>query len=86
MVDALLGNMISSGKQAPLDPVKALSNRELEVFQLIGQGYKRREIADLLYLSVKTIGTHRESIKKKLNLKNANELMKHAVTFIQRKN
>ena len=85
MMDALLGQMVSGGNQAPLEPVKTLSNRELEVFQLIGQGYKRREIADLLYLSVKTIGTYRESIKKKLNLKTANELMRYAVTFTQGK-
>ncbi|MCG8568083.1 MAG: response regulator transcription factor [Desulfobacterales bacterium] len=82
MMDALLGKMMDHGG---VDPVETLSNRELEVFQLIGQGFKRKEIADLLYLSVKTIGTYREMIKKKLSLKSANELMKHAVSFIQQK-
>lgn len=85
MVDALLGKMITNPGTEPLNPIETLSNRELEVFQLIGQGFKRREIADLLHLSVKTIGTYREAIKKKLNLKTANELMKHAVTFVQQK-
>lgn len=85
MVDALLGKIITNPGTKPLNPIETLSNRELEVFQLIGRGYKRREIADLLHLSVKTIGTYRESIKKKLNLKTANELMKHAVTFVQQK-
>ncbi len=63
------------------DPVSALSNRELEVFQLLGRGLKRRQIAERLHLSVKTIGTYQESIKKKLGVKTAGDLMKHAVTF-----
>lgn len=83
MVDALLGRALTRPGPVRQNPVQALSNRELEVFQLIGKGFKRSEIADLLHLSVKTIGTYRESIKKKLNLRTANELMKHAVTFIQ---
>ena len=64
-------------------PVKSLTARELEVFQLIGQGFKRSEIAHMLTLSVKTIGTHHESIKKKMNLKSATELTKYAVTWVQ---
>ena len=86
MMDMLIGKMVTpgnGGKTSPLRPIDALSNRELEVFQLIGRGYKRKEIADLLHLSVKTIGTHRESIKKKLNLKTAGELVTHAVTWAQ---
>lgn len=83
MVDILLGKLSSSGSGRGRSPVELLSNRELEVFHLLGQGAKRGEIANLLNLSVKTIGTHQESIKKKLNLKTATELMKHAVTWVQ---
>ncbi len=83
MVDALLGKMMAGTKDEGLSPTGTFSNRELEVFQLIGQGFKRGEIADLLHLSVKTIGTYRENIKKKMNLKTATELMKHAVTWVQ---
>lgn len=91
MVDALLGKMMTSwggggvtgGAGEGDTAVDILSNRELEVFQLIGQGFKRGEIANMLSLSVKTIGTHHESIKKKMNLKSASELMKHAVTWVQ---
>jgi len=83
MVDALLGKMMAGPKGEGKSPIEILSNRELEVFQLIGQGFSRGEIADLLHLSVKTIGTYRENIKRKMNLKTATELMKHAVTWIQ---
>lgn len=84
MVDALLGKMMAgTKKEEGISPLEILSNRELAVFQLIGQGFKRGEIALLLHLSVKTIGTYRENIKQKMNLKTAPELMKHAVTWVQ---
>lgn len=56
-----------------------LTNRELEVFRLIGNGLSTREIADRMSLSHKTIGTYRENIKNKLNLKHFTELVKFAV-------
>ena len=61
------------------DPIKRLTNRELEVFRLIGQGYSTRDIAGRLNLSIKTIGTYRERIKEKLGLRNATELVRLAV-------
>jgi DNA-binding NarL/FixJ family response regulator len=65
-------------------PVKGLSDRELEVFQLIGQWKKTSEIAQELHLSVKTIEYYREQIKRKLNLKNSAELTQHATAWVQR--
>jgi DNA-binding NarL/FixJ family response regulator len=65
-------------------PVKNLSDRELEVFQLIGQWKKTSEIAQELHLSVKTIEYYREQIKHKLNLKNSAELTQHATAWVQR--
>src|SRR5258706_3638180 len=65
-------------------PVKGLSDRELEVFQLIGGWKKTREIADELHLSIKTIEYYREQIKRKLNLKNAAELTQYATSWVQR--
>ncbi|HWD92425.1 MAG TPA: response regulator transcription factor [Verrucomicrobiae bacterium] len=65
-------------------PVKDLSDRELEVFQLIGQWKSTREIADELHLSVKTIEYYREQIKRKLNLKNAAELTQRATSWVGR--
>jgi DNA-binding NarL/FixJ family response regulator len=59
--------------------MERLSDRELEIFGLIGQGRGTRQIAELLHLSVKTIESHRAHIKEKLNLKNANELVHRAI-------
>lgn len=69
----------SEKTQSPLD---ILSDRELEVFQLIGQGYGTRQIADELHVSIKTVESYRAHIKEKLHLKNATELLKHAVHWI----
>lgn len=60
-------------------PMERLTDRELEVFRLIGQGLTSREIARRLHLSIKTIGTYRERIKEKLNLKHGTELVRAAV-------
>ncbi|WP_306303996.1 response regulator transcription factor [Desulfosarcina cetonica] len=64
---------------ADADPIKRLTNRELEVFRLIGRGFSTRDIAGKLNLSIKTIGTYRERIKEKLGLRNATELVRLAV-------
>lgn len=63
--------------------VEALTDRELEVFQLIGRGLTTRLIADTLNLSVKTIETYRAHIKTKLGLRNGTELVHHAIHWIQ---
>lgn len=60
-------------------PEELLSDREMEVFQLIGQGFTTRQIADQLHVSAKTVEAYRAKIKEKLDLKNATELLKHAV-------
>ena len=63
-------------------PVGAeLSDRELEVLTLIGRGQSTREIAEKLFLSVKTVEAHRERIKEKLKLKNGTELLRYAMQF-----
>jgi DNA-binding NarL/FixJ family response regulator len=62
-------------------PLAALSDRELEVFELIGRGVGTGEIADTLHLSVKTIETYRSNIKKKLGLASAGELTRRAVQW-----
>jgi DNA-binding NarL/FixJ family response regulator len=64
-------------------PLKRLTDRELEIFQRIGRGLSPREIANQLNISVKTVGTHRERIKEKLNLKSAGELVRHAVIWME---
>jgi DNA-binding NarL/FixJ family response regulator len=59
----------------------ALSDRELEVFRLIGEGHSTRHIANDLHLSVKTVETHQAHIKEKLSLRSARELMQYAIEW-----
>ena len=74
-----------SGRHAEgaISPVQQLSDREFEVFQLIGQGESTREIAAHLHLSVKTVEVHRLNIKKKLKLQTATDLVRHAVRWLE---
>ncbi|MCR9119050.1 MAG: LuxR C-terminal-related transcriptional regulator, partial [bacterium] len=65
--------------------IETLSDRELEVFERIGDGLTTREIAGKLGLSVKTIETHREHIKIKLRLRNSVELTRRAVQWVLEK-
>jgi DNA-binding NarL/FixJ family response regulator len=81
MKEHILANLSLSRQDRDLSPMARLTDRELEVFSLIGQGLSTRAIAERLNLSIKTIGTHRERIKVKLRLKNANELLRHAVNW-----
>jgi len=64
-----------------ISPMEKLSDREMEVFQLLGNGYGTREIANLLNLSVKTIDSYREHLKEKLNLATGNDLVRHAIQW-----
>lgn len=74
----LLVKQTRGQSEAPASPIERLSDRELQVFQLIGQWKGTRSIAAELHLSVKTVEYYREQIKRKLNLKNAAELMQLA--------
>jgi len=65
------------------EPIDRLSDRELEVFQMIGSGLGTRQVAEQLHLSVKTIETYRANIMQKLGLNGANELVLHAVRWVQ---
>lgn len=62
-------------------PLVNLTDRELEVFRLIGEGHGTRRIADVLHLSVKTIESYQAHIKEKLALRNARELVQHAIEW-----
>jgi DNA-binding NarL/FixJ family response regulator len=64
-------------------PVENLTDREFEVFQMIGQGQSTREIAAKLHLSVKTVEVHRVNIKSKLKLVSAAELIRYAVRWME---
>ena len=86
--DKLAAKMLSQQVRGHADilesPVKRLSDRELEVFELIGRWKKTSEIAEELHLSVKTIEYYREQIKSKLSLKSAAELTQTATSWVRR--
>ncbi len=79
MKDKLLNTLVGDTDVSPID---RLTDRELEVFSLLGQGRGARQIAEQLFLSVKTIETYRSRIKEKLNLNTTSELLQHAFQFI----
>jgi len=80
---ALLKRSLSLAKNAARDEhdVLRLSDREREVFALLGRGLGTRQIAEKLAVSIRTIDTHRENIKHKLNLKNASQLLQCAIEW-----
>lgn len=63
----------------PRDPVEALTEREREVLQLVAEGYTSREIADRLYISPRTVDTHRSNLMRKLDLDGITELIRYAI-------
>lgn len=63
--------------------VESLSDRELEVFELLGNGLSTRRVAERLCISIKTVETHRENIKHKLGVSNASELTRYAVAWVE---
>ena len=82
--ERLLQSMAEGGRERIMQsPLEVLSDRELEVFELTGKGSSTREIAERLHLSVKTVESYRARIKDKLNLDSGNELMKHAVQWVE---
>ncbi|MGX9460777.1 response regulator transcription factor [Shewanella sp. A14] len=79
MMKCLLGDAIGRSKTTTSFGVQSLSNRELEIFTLIGKGYPSKEIAVVLGLSVKTVDAVRQNIKNKLGFHSASELVKFAI-------
>ena len=76
MVSGIMGNRTNILYQSNMD---GLSDRELQVFELIGRGFGTSQIAKKLSLSIKTVETHRANIKKKLHLDSNNELILQAM-------
>jgi DNA-binding NarL/FixJ family response regulator len=77
----LVGQALGS-LDSPKTAIETLSDRELEIFRLIGSGITTSSIADQLIVSVHTIETHRENIKRKLGIKKATELSRAAVQWL----
>jgi len=81
--ERLLMSMATGNSLMKESPLELLSDRELEVFELIGQGVGTRDIAERLHLATKTVESYRARIKEKMNLSSATELMQHAVQWVQ---
>ena len=79
--NTMLRKFASDGAYAAANPIERLSNREVQILHMIGKGLSTREIALSLNLSVKTIESHRQRVKRKLNLSNATQLMQCAVNW-----
>ena len=75
------GTRPKAGWPQPLSPIEQLSNRELEVFQLLGLGHSTRQIADHLHVGFKTVQAYCARIKEKLKLANTNELLREAIRW-----
>jgi DNA-binding NarL/FixJ family response regulator len=81
MASRLLHVLVDGRTEGGASPADRLSDRELEVFQLIGRGFGNIEIARQLHISPKTVETYRAHIKEKLNLSGATELLQHAIQW-----
>jgi DNA-binding NarL/FixJ family response regulator len=81
LTTTMLQQYVRGGAHTKSSPLLNLTDRELEVFRLIGEGHGTRQIADELHLSVKTIESYQAHIKEKLALRNARELVQHAIEW-----
>ena len=85
VADQVLHQIVNGPNNATsTSPIDRLTDRELEVVQLIGRGLSSREVAESLNLSVKTIESHRAHVKEKLSLRNATELVQFSVQWVDR--
>jgi DNA-binding NarL/FixJ family response regulator len=83
MKEKMLHRLVRSRKNEVVFTIDTLSDREMEVFQLIGNGFGTRQIADKLNLSVKTIDSYREHLKLKLRLDKGSDLVRHAIQWVR---
>jgi len=81
LTNTMLQQFVRGATLSKTSPLVNLTDRELEVFRLIGEGHGTRRIADELHLSVKTIESYQAHIKEKLALRNARELVQHAIEW-----
>jgi DNA-binding NarL/FixJ family response regulator len=82
MKSRMLQQLANGRGKVVVSPIEQLTDRELQVFRLIGEGRSTRQIAGELHLSVRTVEAYREYIKDKLSLKNSTELVQHAFHWV----
>ncbi|MDP9147541.1 MAG: response regulator transcription factor [Acidobacteriota bacterium] len=79
LTNKMLDQFVHGSRSSTMDPLGTLSDRELEVYRLIGAGRGTRQIADDLHVSIKTVESYQAHIKEKLRLRNSRELLQHAI-------
>jgi len=83
MSTSVLAKLLLGKKDDAVSPLEQLSDRELEVFQMLGEGKSSRQVAEELDLTIPTIHSFRNRIKEKLNYKNSTELVLHAMQWVR---
>ena len=79
--NSMIQQLAAGGAYLSVNPIDQLSNRELQILHLIGRGLSTRQAAEALNLSVKTVESHRQRIKRKLNLATGSQLVQYAVNW-----
>ncbi len=82
LTERMLDKMIGNQKISSCSPYSLLTNRELEIFSMTGNGKNSQQISRSLHISIKTVETHHFNIKAKLGLKNVNKLIEYAVKWV----
>src|SRR5204862_7139210 len=83
--EALALRLVEDKRQSPRTPVEQLSDRELEVFEMLGQGLGTRQIAEALCVSIKTVQAYCARAKEKMNLGSGTELLREAFRWNETK-
>ena len=81
-MSAKMLNKIIDSREKKSSSIELLSDRELQVFKLLGSGLSTRQVSDQLHVSIKTVEAYRANIKEKLNLKSSAELVQHAIHWV----
>jgi DNA-binding NarL/FixJ family response regulator len=82
----ILANYTGARATKRLSPIQMLTDREFEVFKLLGEGFSSREVARRLHISPKTVDVYRQHLKEKLKLPSATSLIQHAVRWVETQN
>jgi DNA-binding NarL/FixJ family response regulator len=83
MASNVISRFMRGDSEKPASPVELLSDRELEVFRMLGKGKGTRQIGEELGVTVATVNSFRNRIKEKLHLKTSTEVMLHAIRWTQ---
>jgi DNA-binding NarL/FixJ family response regulator len=83
MAGRMMKRMVGGPRDEAGSPLELLTDRELEVFQMLGRGFGTRQIAEELRLGIKTVESYRARIKEKLQLTDGNQLLQHAIQWVQ---